>query len=489
MALVPTVTAWIAPSAAGAATFYGSAGGTALATVITGMASSPSGHGYWLLESDGQVHAFGDAGNYGSAMDTVLPGPFVALVPTPSGAGYWMVASDGRVVGAGDAPSLGSVPAGRDPVVSASATPTGRGLFLAGRGGSIYTLGDARYAGNPGGVIGAPVVSVAADAASGGYWVATANGGVYGFGGARFAGSVAGRPLAAPIVGMATRHDGQGYWLVASDGGIFAFGASVFMGSTGGFPLNQPITGMAATPAGDGYWLVARDGGIFNFPGPPIGPFSFLAIDAATRRPVRYNPCQPLHVRVNLTHAPPGGLRDLGQVLREVSAATGITIILDGTTGEVPQTNRGLTNPGYGPGFAPVVVDWAEPGETGYPLKPGNLGYGGSAWVANAASQPVFVTGAVVINAAAGLPAGFAPAGQESDGKVLLHELGHVVGLGHATTGSEIMNPDPGQGPDSYGQGDLAGLSRLGVQAGCLAEPPGTGPAAGGANSAGQVIG
>jgi predicted Zn-dependent protease len=54
---------------------------------------------------------------------------------------------------------------------------------------------------------------------------------------------------------------------------------------------------------------------------------------------------------------------------------------------------------------------------------------------------------------------------QNSELPVLLHELGHAVGLGHYP-GPQVMNPVD-QGYSAYQAGDLAGLAVLYNQANC----------------------
>jgi hypothetical protein len=52
-----------------------------------------------------------------------------------------------------------------------------------------------------------------------------------------------------------------------------------------------------------------------------------------------------------------------------------------------------------------------------------------------------------------------------------MHELAHVLGLGHIKAQGELMEPSGG-GVTDFGPGDLEGLSELGRSAGCLTTPP-----------------
>jgi len=53
----------------------------------------------------------------------------------------------------------------------------------------------------------------------------------------------------------------------------------------------------------------------------------------------------------------------------------------------------------------------------------------------------------------------------------VLHELAHVLGLGHYKAQGELMDPYGG-GVTGFGPGDLEGLHELGRSAGCLTTPP-----------------
>ena len=223
-------------------------------------------------DNPAQPVGFGSAGNFGPAGGLQLNAPAVGMATTPSGQGYWIVGADGGIFNYGDAQYFGSTGAMHlnQPIVGMAATHDGGGYWLVASDGGIFSFGDAQFHGSTGAMhLNQPIVAMAATPDGGGYWLVASDGGIFSFGDAQFYGSTGAIHLNRPIVGMAAVPGGGGYWLVASDGGIFAYGTAPFLGSMGGTPLNAPIVGLAASA--NGYWMAARDGGVFTFNAPYLG--------------------------------------------------------------------------------------------------------------------------------------------------------------------------------------------------------------------------
>jgi len=247
--------------------------GSSLPTPITGMASTPSGNGYWIVDAQGGVLAKGGAVNYGSMAGHALVAPISHIVSSPSGNGYWLVAADGGTFSFGDAHFYGSMGSHHldAPVVDIAPTADGGGYWLVASDGGIFSFGDAVFQGSMGSHhLNKPVVGITPDYATGGYWEVATDGGIFAFG-APFYGSTGNVHLVKPVNGMTATSDGLSYRFVASDGGIFDYGNSPFYGSMGGKHLDAPVVGMATDNASGGYWLVASDGGVFTFNAPFYG--------------------------------------------------------------------------------------------------------------------------------------------------------------------------------------------------------------------------
>jgi hypothetical protein len=210
--------------------------------------------------------------------------------------------------------------------------------------------------------------------------------------------------------------------------------------------------------------------------GSPHGAHAFL--DRATDgTPYRWNPCQPIHYVVNPDHEPAGAEADLHEAIARLSAATGIRFVDEGTSVYTADQQIGSVFqediPGR-PRYLPLLITFVTNQDFHFIVDTKQAIAFGMPYRGDGALAHEFVSGVVVIDVGPPIPAGFGS--RFSMGPLLMHELGHVMGLAHVGAGNEIMwsptvqphdQPDPFQ--TDWGPGDLEGLGLLGRNAGCLA--------------------
>ncbi|MEX0426804.1 matrixin family metalloprotease [Nocardioides sp. DS6] len=184
-------------------------------------------------------------------------------------------------------------------------------------------------------------------------------------------------------------------------------------------------------------------------------------------RVVRWNPCQVIPYRVNLNGGPAETMAVVKASFAKLTAATGIRFADKGTTSAIPFAagKRGQLAAG-------ITIAWTRV-STVSGLAGTAVGLGGSTWTTRPTAH--YIDGGVALDKAFPLPK-LSSTSSASVKKlrtnliesVVLHELGHVMGLGHVNDRQQVMNPVDVDGWTTYGAGDLAGLARLGLDQGCL---------------------
>jgi hypothetical protein len=198
--------------------------------------------------------------------------------------------------------------------------------------------------------------------------------------------------------------------------------------------------------------------------------FSFIALQSDKGSPVAYDPCRPIHYVTNGRTMPPNGDKMVTDAIAAISVATGLVFINDGVTDEEPVENReSFQRSRYGDRWAPVLIAWTDPSQ--FPgLNKRVIGRGGSMYLDTHDSAPfdprtkVYITGTLTLDGPAFAkqrPAGDVTA-EDLGRAVVLHELGHLVGLGHVEDPTQVMYPSASYKVTSLAPGDLNGLAKLG---------------------------
>lgn len=191
------------------------------------------------------------------------------------------------------------------------------------------------------------------------------------------------------------------------------------------------------------------------------GNYAFLSTQRGSQEPVTYGPCRKVEVQINASGEVPGGSQLVLEAMSHVSELSGIELVYAGPTTERPDTWTDRMTTGGLEAYPPVLVSWSDDEETSG-LDGDVVGVGGSISLRGGDyARERYMTGSVTLDGPDLQEIAEGDDGEAKVRAVILHEFGHLVGLGHVQDTRELMS-ESNSGQLDFGAGDREGLARLG---------------------------
>ncbi len=203
---------------------------------------------------------------------------------------------------------------------------------------------------------------------------------------------------------------------------------------------------------------------------------SYSSLPNGSKPVMRWNGCQSaITYKVNLGAVPSASrstyLSETRAAVSKLSTLTKVPFSYKGTTSEVPRPGS-MTKQ-----TAEMIIAWTTPSATSYSLGGSILGQGGYYWSWSSRTvngkttyQYAAQRGFVALDTPqvrSQLSGGYGAGARRSN--LVMHELGHAMGLQHVDDSRQQMYPSlRSASPSGYSLGDAAGLAKVGRSAGCL---------------------
>jgi len=191
-----------------------------------------------------------------------------------------------------------------------------------------------------------------------------------------------------------------------------------------------------------------------------VGDFTFESEGA--NGPVLRDPCLAIHWKLSTAGMPAGAEPLAQEAVASVAEHSGLVFIFDGDTSDQPTFDGPLLVHGDRWDYAPMVIGWGTEAQSP-DLGGDTTGVGGARVTPGAYDEREFLrSGTVIIDTTDIGDLLTVPAEQARTRAVIMHELGHVVGLNHAADPHELMFPSATY-VIAWGPGDLQGLAAAGA--------------------------